>query len=279
MKTENYEKIGKAENTASRRAGIAVLVLVFAGITFISPMILDILIAVNFLLALLVFLATVLAGKQNRRNILPAALLVCTIFGVMVHINSARLIVIKGTEFDSIMIGFISGLVKAGGNTGIIITFFIFIVAAIFIITFIIKGSTRIADAARFALDTLPGKKMAIDCEYDNGKISKEEYRSRITGLRTECDFLGSLDGADRFITGAAKLSIGIIAAVALGGIISGTTLQGQTIWESAETYIPFAVCEGFFFLLPLLLLSIAVSITVSYLTSNKQGLRKDIEG
>jgi flagellar biosynthesis protein FlhA len=163
------------------------------------------------------------------------------------------------------MIGFISSIVKAGGNTGIIVTFFIFIVVAIFLITVIIKGSTRIADAARFALDALPGKQTAIDCEYDSGKISEEDCRIRKIGLQADYYFLGSLDGAASFITGAAKLSGGIMAAVVLGGIITGTTLQGQALRAAAETYMPFVVSEGFFFLLPLMLLSLAVGVTVSY--------------
>jgi flagellar biosynthesis protein FlhA len=268
MKTENPEKNGKGGNVASVRVGIAVLLLIFVGFTLISPMILDILIAVNFLLALFVFLVTVLAGKQDRRNILPTALLICTIFGVMVHINSARLILTRGTEFDSTMMGFISGLVKAGGNTGIIVTFFIFIIVVTFFITVIIKSSTRIAETVRFALDSLPGKQMAIDCEYDSGKITEEDCNIRKTGLQADYYLLGSLDGADRFITGSAKLAGGIMAAVVLGGIITGTMLQGQTIREATETYIPFVVSEGFFFLLPLVFLSIAAGVTVSYLIS-----------
>jgi flagellar biosynthesis component FlhA len=260
MKTENPEKGG---NVASVRVGIAVLLSIFAGFTLVSPMILDIFIAVNFFLALFVFLVTVLAGKQNRRNILPTALLICTIFGVMVHINFARLILTRGTEFDSTMTGLISGLVKAGGNTGIIVTFFIFIITVIFVITVIIKGSTRISETVRFALDLLPGKRMAIDCEYDSGKISEEDCYIRKSVLQADYYFLGSLDGADRFIAGSAKLAGGIMAAVVLGGIITGTMLQEQTIREATETYIPFVVSEGFFFLLPLVLLSIATGVTV----------------
>jgi flagellar biosynthesis protein FlhA len=273
MKTEIPENDMKnVGRTTFISAGIAALV--FAGITLVSPVILDILIVVNLLLALLAFLIVLLTGKQTRMKIVPKALLICTLFGVMVYIDAALLILIRGTEFDSLTIGFIAGRVKVGGSIEIIVSSFIFFIGALFFFIIVItKSLGRLVEVAgRFVMDAELGENMLIEAEYNSGAISEVDCNIRKIKLQEEYCFWSYMEGTVKFIFGAVKLVLYLIGAVVLGGIITGVTLRGQTLLEAIETYIPFVIGKGCCLLLPLMILQ---SIVV--LVSANDFARRDI--
>jgi flagellar biosynthesis component FlhA len=280
MKTEEPEREEKKPKSAGKREIIVVMAAVACLIIIPFPIIvLDVLMAVNIILAVGMFLFAIfsqkrrrdLSGKVDDLRRFPMALLICTLFGVMVNIDSGRPIFTKGAEFDSLIIGFIAGLISRGGIAGIIVAFICFIAACLFM-AFGMKSSSRFYEiAARFDLDVMPVKMRAVEAAYNRGEISEEIRSAQKTSLQEQADFLGAMDGALKFITGALKITICITAVVVLGSVITGITFRGQTIQEAAVTSMSLAVAHGLIFLLPLLLLSVA-GIATSRTIKDKAG-------
>jgi flagellar biosynthesis protein FlhA len=239
----------------------------------IPAIILDILMAVNLILTLLVFLLLVFfSGGQHRIksteeklmfsetaifSFIPIVSLLCSVFGLAVYVASTRLILAKGTEVDSKILLFVSGLIRMGGIAGIIAGFII-----VCVMVSVIKRSTRLSEtAARFILDIMPAIMTAAERTYTCGEISEETFIARKDHLTKQTDFFGATDGAGKFIAGNVKVAIFIMAVSFLGGIIIGTILQGQAIKDAVETSIVFSAGSGIIFFLPLLLLSAGLSI------------------
>ena len=169
------------------------LILIVAG--FILPLpafILDALIAVNLVVSLLIILIVLYSKRSLDFSVFPTLLLVMTIFGLVLNISSTRLILTKGVSFDGQMIrAFGTFVVGSTGAQGLVVGFIIFliIIAVQFIV--ITKGATRVAEvAARFALDALPGKQMAIDSAYSSGNLTEEEATRQKNDLQAEVNFM-----------------------------------------------------------------------------------------
>jgi flagellar biosynthesis protein FlhA len=266
MKTENPENDRKKPKPAG-----FMTVMALAACVIIIPfplIVLDILMAVNVILSVVMLLFAIfsggrrrsrdLSGKADNPHCFPKALLICTLFGVMVNISSGRPILIQGAGFDSLVIGFVAGLISTSGTAGIIAAFIGFIAGVCFLMLFI-KGLNRVYEvAARFTLDAIPGKAMAVEALYNGGAISEEDSIVQKNSLQEEADFLGAMDGALKFVTGAPKVAICITTAIVLHGVIAGTNFEGQTIQEAVAISISLAIAHGLVFFLPLLLLSAA---------------------
>ncbi|QFP42048.1 flagellar biosynthesis protein FlhA [Borrelia miyamotoi] len=243
------------------------LILIVAG--FILPLpafILDALIVVNLVLSLLIILIVLYSKRSLDFSIFPTLLLVMTIFGLVLNVSSTRLILTKGMSFDGQMIrAFGTFVVGSSGPQGLFVGFIIFfiIIAVQFIV--ITKGATRVAEvAARFALDALPGKQMAIDSAYSSGHLTEEEATKQKSDLQAEVNFYGAMDGASKFVSGNVKVGFLITLINILGGLIIGMTLQGLSFNDAINNYVSLTVGDGLVSQLPSLLISTATGLIVT---------------
>jgi flagellar biosynthesis protein FlhA len=160
---------------------------------------------------------------------------------------------------------FSSFVVGSGGTEGLVVGFIIFIVIIAVQAVVITKGATRIAEvAARFALDAMPGKQMAIEAEYNSGAITEEESIARKNDLQREVDFYGAMDGSSKFVSGNVKVGILITAVNILGGIIIGSAFHGEPLSAAVGTYVSFSIGDGLLSQFPALLVSTATGIIVT---------------
>lgn len=252
---------------------IAVGVIVVVGMLIIPlpTFLLDGFMAINIVLSLLVILIVLYTSRALDFSVFPTLLLVATVFGLALNVSSTRLILAQGEEFDGrIVIAFGNFVVGTTGTEGLVIGIIIFIVLIAVQFIVITKGATRVAEvAARFTLDALPGKQMAIEAEYNSGAITEEEAAKRKNELEREVDFYGAMDGASKFVQGNVKVGILITVINIVGGIIVGVTLHGETLAQAADTYIRFAVGDGLVTQFPALLIATATGIIVTRAVSD----------
>jgi flagellar biosynthesis protein FlhA len=250
---------------------VGVIAVVMMIIVPLPAILLDTLMAMNLVLSLFILLIVLYTKKPTDFSVFPTVLLVATVFSLALNISSTRLILIQGAAFDGRMVrAFSSFVVGSGGTEGLVVGFIIFIVIIAVQAAVITKGSTRIAEvAARFALDAMPGKQMAIEAEYNSGAITEEEALARKNDLQREVDFYGAMDGSSKFISGNVKVGIFITVVNILGGIIVGVSLHGEPLSQALGTYIAFSVGDGLLSQLPALLVSTATGIIVTRSVSN----------
>jgi flagellar biosynthesis protein FlhA len=250
---------------------VAVVAVVMMLIIPLPTVLLDALMAMNLVLALLILLIVLYTRKATDFSIFPTMLLVSTVFSLALNISSTRLILTQGADFDGRMIrAFSSFVVGSGGTEGLVVGFIIFIIIIAVQAVVITKGATRIAEvAARFALDALPGKQMAIEAEYNSQAITEEESIARKNDLQREVDFYGAMDGSSKFISGNVKVGILITVVNVIGGIIIGTLIHGEPITTAVGTYISFSIGDGLLSQFPALLISTATGIIVTRSVSN----------
>ncbi|MCL2093197.1 MAG: flagellar biosynthesis protein FlhA [Treponema sp.] len=252
----------------SRRNLIALAVVVCIGM-FVVPLptvLLDVLISFNLILSLLVLLIVLYNKKPTDFSLFPTVLLVLTVFSLVLNVSSTRLILTQGARFDGRMIqAFSSFVVGSAGNEGLVVGFIIFVIIIAVQVLVITKGATRVSEvAARFTLDSLPGKQMAIDAEYSSGAIDQKEATLRKELLQRESDFYGAMDGASKFISGNVKVGIFIIVINVIGGVIIGASIHGEPIVTALGTYFRFTIGDGLVSQLPALLISTAMGIVVT---------------
>jgi flagellar biosynthesis protein FlhA len=245
---------------------LGVITVIVMLIVPLPTVLLDALMAFNLTLSLLVLLIVLYSRKPTDFTLFPTVLLVLTVFSLALNVSSTRLILTQGARFNGRMIkAFSSFVVGSGGTEGLVVGFIIFIVIIAVQALVITKGSTRISEvAARFMLDSLPGKQMAIDAEYSSGAIDQKEATARKEALQRESDFYGSMDGASKFISGNVKVGIFITVINVLGGIIIGVSLHGETLGAAGATYISFSIGDGLLSQFPALLISTAMGIVVT---------------
>ncbi len=255
--------LANPSDIAVAAATIAVVLMI---IIPVPAVLLDALLAFNLTLAILTILIVLYTRKATEFSIFPTMLLVSTVFGLALNISSTRLILTKGANFDSRLIrAFATFVVGSGGTEGLVIGFIIFVVIIAVQAIVITKGSTRIAEvAARFTLDGLPGKQMAIEAEYNSGAISEEEAIRRKAEVQREVDFYGQMDGASKFISGNVKVGIFISVVNLLGGFIIGMVLHRESFQTAITTYTALTVGDGLLSQLPALLISVATGIIVT---------------
>jgi len=246
--------------------GLAVVTVVMFMVIPMPTPLLDAMMAVNLTVALLVLLTVLFSKKPTEFSLFPTVLLVATVFGLAINISSARLILVHGMHFDGRMINAFSGfVVGTGGTEGIVIGVIILIIFIVVQLVVITKGATRIAEvAARFALDGMPVKMMAIDAEFGSGSITDEEAQRRKAQVQKESSFYSAMDGASKFISGTVKAGIAIIALEMIGGIIIGVAIRGEPLADAISSYVRLAIGDGLVTQLPMFLISTAMGIVVT---------------
>lgn len=250
---------------------VAVVAVVMMLIIPLPTVLLDTLMAMNLVLALLILLIVLYTRKATDFSIFPTILLVSTVFSLALNVSSTRLILTQGMAFNGKMIkAFSTFVVGSGGTEGLVVGLVIFIVIIAVQAMVITKGATRIAEvAARFALDALPGKQMAIEAEYNSQAITEEEAINRKKDLQQEVDFYGAMDGSSKFISGNVKVGILITVVNIIGGVIIGTVIHGENITAAISTYTAFTIGDGLLSQFPALLISTATGIIVTRSVSN----------
>ena len=243
--------------------GIGVLGLVVVLIVPVAPAVLDLLLAVNLAGSLLLILLTLNARNTAELSTFPAILLFATLFRLGLNVASVRLIMTRG-EGGKIIHAF--GEFVGGANLAVGLVIFLILVVIQFVV--ITKGSGRISEvAARFVLDAMPGKQMAIDADLNAGLIDADEARARRTQVAREAEFHGAMDGAAKYVRGDAIASL-IITAISLIGGIAFATWKGMSIAEAVDRYSKLTIGDGLVSQLPALLVSTAAAILVTKDTS-----------
>jgi flagellar biosynthesis protein FlhA len=265
-------------NRTDMFVAVGVIAVVMMMIIPLPAVLLDVLMALNLVISLLIILMVLYTRHALEFSVFPTLLLVTTVFGLALNVSSTRLILAKGSRFDGrIVRAFGTFVVGAKGLEGYVIGIIIFIIIIAVQFIVITKGATRVAEvAARFTLDALPGKQMAIEAEYNSGLITEEEATGRKNDLQREADFYGAMDGASKFISGSVKVGILITVVNIIGGMVVGMTIHGES-WQTAlDTYVSLTIGDGLVTQLPALLVSTATGIIVTRAVSDSS-FGKDI--
>ncbi len=230
---------------------------------------LDILMSCNIALGLVVVISATYVEEALEFSVFPSLLLVTTLARLALNVSSTRLILLEGKEFDGEVIKAFGDFVVGGNYVVGIIIFAILVLIQFMVIT---KGSERVAEvAARFTLDAMPGKQMAIDADLNAGLIDETAARERREKIANESDFYGAMDGASKFVKGDTIAGIIITVINVVGGIIIGFfSGEFEGIAEIAQTYTLLTVGDGLVSIIPSLLISVATGIVVTKTTSKE---------
>jgi len=246
---------------------VAILMLV-AIIMIIIPLptwLVDGLIAINISVSMLILLVVFYIARPVEFSSFPSVILIATLFRLAITITTSRLILLQADAGD-IVSAF--GNFVIGGDIAVGLVVFLIITIAQFVV--ITKGGERVAEvAARFSLDAMPGKQMAIDNDLRSGDIDQAEANRLRRGLERESHLFGAMDGAMKFVKGDAIASILVILVNLIGGMIVGSVKHGMTVGTAAETYALLSVGDGLVAQIPSLFVSVAAGVLVTRVSSD----------
>lgn len=222
--------------------------------------VLDFLIAVNILFALVILLTTMFVKKPLDFSVFPSLLLVATLFRLGLNVASTRLVLGEGYA-GKVIEAF--GHVAVGGS--LIIGAVVFLILVVIQFVVVTKGAERVAEVgARFTLDAMPGKQMAIDADLNAGLITDTQARERRAAVSAEADFYGAMDGASKFVKGDAIAGLIIIIINIVGGIAIGMVQRGQDIMDAVNTYTLLTIGDGLVTQIPALLMAVSTGMIVT---------------
>ena len=263
------QRMPLASVVSAMRGGLAAPVVVMALLAMVvvplpTPL-LDALFTINIALSLVLMLAVVYVKRPLEFSIFPSVLLMITMLRLALNVASTRVVLLHGHEGP----GAAGKVIESFGNFVVGGSFAVGIVvfAILTIINFVVvtKGSGRISEvSARFILDSMPGKQMAIDADLNAGLLSREEAKARRQEVAAEADFYGSMDGASKFVRGDAIAGLLILFVSIIGGLLIGTLQHGLSFGEAAEIYTLLTIGDGLVAQLPGLLVSTAVAMLVT---------------
>lgn len=248
---------------------VAMLVVVALMVVPVSPLILDISFIANIMVSLLILMVALQASKPLDFSAFPTVLLLATLFRLALNVASTRVVLVSGHEgthaAGQVIEAF--GQVLIGGDY--VVGLFVFFVLMIINLVVITKGAGRVSEvSARFTLDALPGKQMAIDADLNAGLVTPDEAKARRQEVATEADFYGSMDGASKFVKGDAVAGLLILFVNIIGGLILGVFSHGLSFSEAGSVYVTLAIGDALVAQIPALLLSIAAAAIVTRVTS-----------
>jgi flagellar biosynthesis protein FlhA len=246
---------------------VAIMMVSVIGVMLMPmpPFLLDMLLTLSISLSVTILITSIYIKKPMDFSVLPSLLLMATLFRLSLNVATTRLILLRGNEGSAAAGEVIEsfGNFVVGGNYAVGIIIFLILVIVNFIV--ITKGSGRIAEvAARFTLDAMPGKQMAIDADLNSGLIDEAEARERRETISQEADYYGSMDGASKFVRGDAIAGLVITAINIIGGLVIGSLQMGMPMLEAATTYTILTIGDGLVSQIPALLISTAAGIVVS---------------
>ena len=231
----------------------------------LPPLALDLLFTFNIALSLMIVVAVFTVRKPLDFAIFPTVLLIATLFRLALNVASTRVVLMEGHRGTAAAGHVIEsfGEFVIGGNYAVGIVVFIILTIINFVV--ITKGAGRISEvSARFTLDAMPGKQMAIDADLNAGLINQDEARTRRTEVRSEADFYGSMDGASKFVRGDAAAGILILIINVIGGLAIGTMMHDMPLADASRVYVLLTIGDGLVAQIPALLLATAVAVIVT---------------
>ncbi|MBU3214246.1 flagellar biosynthesis protein FlhA [Clostridium estertheticum] len=250
----------KIKNNLDVLVAFGVIAIVLMIIIPLPPKLLDVIIAFNITLAVVILLLTMFTTEVLQFSVFPTLLLITTLLRLALNISSTRLVLTQAYAGDIIEA---FGEFVVGGNYVVGIIIFLIIIIIQFVV--ITSGAGRVSEvSARFTLDAMPGKQMSIDADLNAGVITEDQARERRTKLQDEASFYGAMDGASKFVKGDAIAGIIITIINIFGGIIIGVVMLGMPIGTAATTYVRLTVGDGLVSQIPALLISTASGILVT---------------
>ncbi|MHC4446515.1 MAG: flagellar biosynthesis protein FlhA [Planctomycetota bacterium] len=248
---------------------LSFLSLIIVLVVPMAPPIMDLLISANISLAVVVLLTTIYMHRPLDFSVFPALLLATTLFRLVLNIASTRLILSADAESPDQATAIAGHVIEAFGNfvagDSIIVGVIIFIILVVVQFVVITKGATRMSEvAARFTLDAMPGKQMAIDADLSAGMIDEAEARHRREEITREADFYGAMDGASKFVRGDAIAGIIITLVNIIGGFAIGAVEKGWTMAESLDVFTTLTIGDGLVSQIPSFILAIGAGLIVA---------------
>jgi flagellar biosynthesis protein FlhA len=249
----------------------ALLLIILAMIVIpLAPFVLDLLFTFNIALAIVILLAVVYVLRPVEFNAFPTVLLLVTLLRLALNVASTRVVLLHGHQgahaAGKVIEAF--GNFVVGGNYAI--GFIVFVILTLINFMVVTKGAERVSEvSARFVLDALPGKQLAIDADLNAGLLTREESKARREEVREEADFYGSMDGASKFIRGDAIAGIMILFINIIGGLFIGTLQHGLPIAEALKNYTLLTIGDGLVAQIPSLLMSTSVAILVTRMSKS----------
>ncbi len=260
------QRIRSLLRSSDMLVAVGVLAVIMMLIVPLPPVVLDLFMVLNLMLSVMILLIVMYNKDPLDFSVFPTMLLITTVFSLALNVSSTRLILTLGSLFNGQVVkAFASFVVGSSGSEGLVVGLIIFVIIVAVQFMVITKGSTRVSEvAARFALDAMPGKQMAIEAELNSGAISEEESRRRKEHLQRSVDFYGAMDGASKFVSGNVKVGIVITLINVLGGIIVGVSIHGEPFGQALATYTSLTIGDGLVSQLPALLVSVATGLVVT---------------
>jgi flagellar biosynthesis protein FlhA len=262
--------------TSAMRNGAAAPLVVMAMLAMVvvplAPLVLDAMFTLNIALSLVVLLAVVYVKRPLEFSVFPSVLLMVTLLRLALNVASTRVVLLHGHEGAGAAGNVIEsfGHFVIGGNYAVGLVVFAILTIVNFVV--VTKGSGRISEvSARFILDALPGKQMAIDADLNAGLLTREDAKARREEVREEADFYGSMDGASKFVRGDAIAGLLILAINLVGGLLIGVLQHDMGFGDAARTYSLLAIGDGLVAQLPALLISTAVAMLVTRATREQE--------
>src|SRR3954468_19144909 len=247
------------------------LLLVCVVITMVVPLpkvLLDMLLAANISLAVVILLTSMVVQRPLEFSVFPALLLVTTLVRLSLNVSSTRLILLHA-DAGHVIEAF--GNFVVGGN--LVVGLVVFLILVVIQFAVITAGAGRVAEVtARFTLDAMPGKQMAIDADLNAGLISEDEAKTRRADVGREADFYGAMDGASKFVKGDAMAGIIIVMINLLGGFVIGMAMHHLPMGEAISKYALLSVGDGLVSQVPALLISVASGIVVTRVRNDDNG-------
>ena len=256
-----------------RQLGAPLLIIMILSMMVLPlpPVLLDLFFTFNIALAVMVLLVSMYTRKPLDFSIFPTVLLVTTLLRLSLNVASTRVVLLEGhTGPDAagkVIEAF--GQFLVGGNYAVGLVVFVILVLINFVV--ITKGAGRIAEvSARFTLDAMPGKQMAIDADLNAGLIGEDEARKRRAEIAQEADFFGSMDGASKFVRGDAVAGILILFINIIGGLIVGMLQHDMELARAAQNYVLLTIGDGLVAQIPALIISTAAGLVVSRVATDE---------
>ena len=250
---------------------LGILMLVAMMVLPLPVFLLDVFFTLNILMALLILMVALHTYRPLDFSSFPSLLLVATVFRLALNVASTRIVLSEGhtgTAAAGQVIEAFGAFVIAGN---FVVGIFVFLILVIINLVVITKGAGRVSEvSARFTLDAMPGKQMAIDADLNAGVLTAEEATKRREDVAREADFHGAMDGASKFVKGDAIAGILILAINLIGGLAIGTMQHDLAVGEAAQLYVLLSIGDGLVAQIPSLLLSIATAIIVTRVSSSQ---------
>ncbi|HEY3698976.1 MAG TPA: flagellar biosynthesis protein FlhA [Spongiibacteraceae bacterium] len=264
---------GNARALSRGNLGIPILLLALLGMMTLPlpPFLLDVLFSFNIALSIVVLLVSIYTLRPLDFAVFPTMLLVATLLRLALNIASTRVVLLHGHDGGDAAGKVIQafGEVVIGGNYAVGIVVFMILVIINFVV--VTKGAGRISEvSARFTLDAMPGKQMAIDADLNAGLVDQDQARKRREDVTAEADFYGSMDGASKFVRGDAVAGILILFINVIGGIVIGVVQHGLPFAKAMQIYSLLTIGDGLVAQVPSLMLSVAAAIMVTRANSSK---------